>query len=171
MGAVTQNITNTDLDALDLKILAALQQNCRLTLAELSEHVGLSQSPCLRRWRRLEEEGYITGYTALVDRRKLGRKMMAFVEIKLAIHSDEAIERFESAISQAPQVQECFLMTGQRDYYLRVLVDDLEDYDEFVKTVLRSVGNISSMETAFALREVEMRPRVFAPRPARRAKS
>jgi Lrp/AsnC family transcriptional regulator, leucine-responsive regulatory protein len=168
---VTQKPANPDLDALDLKILTALQRNCRLTLAELSEQVGLSQSPCLRRWRRLEEEGYITGYTAQVDRRKLGRKMMAFVEIKLAIHSDDAIERFERAISQAPQVQECFLMTGQRDYYLRVLVDDLEDYDEFVKTVLRSVGNISSMETAFALREVEMRPRTLEPAPARRAKS
>jgi Lrp/AsnC family transcriptional regulator, leucine-responsive regulatory protein len=168
---MTQNIANPDLDALDLKILTALQQNCRLTLAELSEQVGLSQSPCLRRWRRLEEEGYITGYTAQVDRRKLGRKMMAFVEIKLAIHSDDAIERFERAISQAPQVQECFLMTGQRDYYLRVLVDDLEDYDEFVKTVLRSVGNISSMETAFALREVEMRRRTLEPTAARRAKS
>jgi Lrp/AsnC family leucine-responsive transcriptional regulator len=168
---VTQNPAVPDLDALDLKILTALQRNCRLTLAELSEQVGLSQSPCLRRWRRLEEEGYITGYTAQVDRRKLGRKMMAFVEIKLAIHSDDAIERFERAISQAPQVQECFLMTGQRDYYLRVLVDDLEDYDEFVKTVLRSVGNISSMETAFALREVEMRPRALEPSPARRAKS
>jgi Lrp/AsnC family transcriptional regulator, leucine-responsive regulatory protein len=168
---MAQNIANNDLDALDLKILTALQKNCRLTLAELSEHVGLSQSPCLRRWRRLEEDGYITGYTALVDARKLGRKMMAFVEIKLAIHSDEAIEKFERTISQAPQVQECFLMTGQRDYFLRVLVDDLEDYDAFVKTVLRSVGNISSMETAFALREVEMRPRAFTPRPSPRAKS
>ena len=113
---MAQNTANPNLDALDLKILAALQANCRLTLAELSEHVGLSQSPCLRRWRRLEEDGYITGYTAQVDARKLGRKMMAFVEIKLAIHSDEAIETFERAISQAPQVQECFLMTGQRDY-------------------------------------------------------
>lgn len=168
---MTQKPANPDLDTLDLKILAALERNCRLTLAELSDHVGLSQSPCLRRWRRLEEEGYITGYTALVDRRKLGRKMMAFVEIKLAIHSDEAIEKFERAISQAPQVQECFLMTGQRDYFLRVLVDDLEDYDEFVKTALRSVGNISSMETAFALREVEMRPRAFEPPTARRPKS
>src|SRR5688572_11987941 len=168
---MAQNIANPDLDALDLKILAALQANCRLTLAELSEHVGLSQSPCLRRWRRLEEEGYITGYTAQGDRRKLGRKMMAFVEIKLAIHSDEAIERFETAISQAPQLQECFLMTGQRDYYLRVLVDDLEDYDEFGKTVLRSVGYISSMETGLPLPGVGMRPRAFEPRPARRAKS
>src|ERR1044072_9870803 len=95
IGAMAQNIANPDLDALDLKILAALQANCRLTLAELSEHVGLSQSPCLRRWRRLEEDGYITGYTAQVDARKLGRKMMAFVEIKLAIHSDEGIEKFE----------------------------------------------------------------------------
>src|SRR5215510_10098254 len=101
---MTQNIANVDLDALDLRILAALQRNCRLTLAELSEHVGLSQSPCLRRWRRLEEEGYITRYTAVVNARKLGRKMMAFVEIKLAIHSDEAIEMFEQVISQAPQV-------------------------------------------------------------------
>src|SRR5689334_7554377 len=84
---MAQNIANPELDALDLKILTALQKNCRLTLAELSEHVGLSQSPCLRRWRRLEEEGYITGYTALVNARKLGRKMMAFVEIKLAMHS------------------------------------------------------------------------------------
>ena len=167
---MTQNIANPDLDALDLKILAALQENCRLTLAELSEHVGLSQSPCLRRWRRLEEDGYITGYTALVDARKLGRKMMAFVEIKLAIHSDEAIENFERTISQSPQVQECFLMTGQRDYFLRVLVDDLDDYDGFVKTVLRSVGNISSMETAFALREVDMRSRAVEPRSARRGK-
>src|SRR4030095_3256326 len=118
---MAQNIANPDLDALDLKILASLQENCRLTLAELSEHVGLSQSPCLRRWRRLEEEGYITGYTALVDARERGRKMMAFVEIKLAIHSDDAIELFERAIAQASQVQECFLMTGQRDHFLRVL--------------------------------------------------
>jgi Lrp/AsnC family leucine-responsive transcriptional regulator len=103
---MTQNTANSPLDAVDLKILAALQENCRITLAELSEHVGLSQSPCLRRWRRLEDDGYITRYTALVNARKLGRKMMAFVEIKLAIHSDETIEAFERAIRQAPQVQE-----------------------------------------------------------------
>lgn len=167
---MAQNIANFELDALDLKILGALQENCRLTLAELSAHVGLSQSPCLRRWRRLEEEGYITRYTAVVNARKLGRKMMAFVEIKLAIHSDEAIEMFERAISRSPQVQECFLMTGQRDYFLRVLVDDLEAYDDFVKTVLRSVGNISSMETSFALREVKTRTQVFETRAPRRGK-
>ncbi len=170
MSDMTQNTADSELDALDLKILAALQENCRLTLAELSEHVGLSQSPCLRRWRRLEEEGYITGYTAQVNARKLGRKMMAFVEIKLAIHSDEAIEMFEHAIRDAPQVQECLLMTGQRDYFLRVLVDDLEAYDDFVRTVLRSVGNISSMETSFALREVKTRTQVFEARTSQRAK-
>jgi DNA-binding Lrp family transcriptional regulator len=167
---MAQNIANPGLDGTDLKILAALQENCRLTLAELSEQVGLSQSPCLRRWRRLEDEGYITGYTAHVDARRLGRKMMAFVEIKLAIHSDEAVERFERTIGAAPQVQECFLMTGQRDYFLKVQVDDLDGYDEFVKTVLRAVGNISSMETSFVLREVEMRPRAIEARPARRAR-
>lgn len=167
---MTQNIAKSGLDAMDLKILAALQENCRLTLAELSAHVGLSQSPCLRRWRRLEDEGYITRYTAVVNARKLGRKMMAFVEIKLAIHNDEAIEMFERAIARSTQVQECFLMTGQRDYFLRVLVDDLEDYDEFVKTVLRSVGNISSMETSFALREVKTRTQAFETRTARRTK-
>ena len=165
---MTQNSANSSLDAVDLKILAALQENCRITLAELSAHVGLSQSPCLRRWRRLEEDGYITRYSALVNARKLGRKMMAFVEIKLAIHSDEAIETFERAISQAPQVQECFLMTGQRDYLLRVLVDDLDAYDDFVKTVLRSVSNISSMETSFALHEVKALTQVFEMRPAKK---
>ena len=168
---MTQNTAKSGLDAMDQKILAALQENCRLTLAELSAHVGLSQSPCLRRWRRLEDEGYITRYTAVVNARKLGRKMMAFVEIKLAIHSDEAIEMFERAIARSTQVQECFLMTGQRDYALRVLVDDLEDYDEFVKTVLRSVGNISSMETSFALREVKTRTQVFETRGAKRSKA
>ena len=168
MALMAQKTANSELDALDLKILTALQENCRLTLAELSEHVGLSQSPCLRRWRRLEDEGYITRYTAVVNARKLGRKMMAFVEIKLAIHSDDAIEMFERIISKAPQVQECFLMTGQRDYFLRVLVDDLEAYDDFVKTVLRSVGNISSMETSFALREVKTRTQIFEPRAPKR---
>jgi Lrp/AsnC family leucine-responsive transcriptional regulator len=158
---MTQNSANQPLDAVDLKILAALQENCRITLAELSEHVGLSQSPCLRRWRRLEEDGFITRYTAQVNARKLGRKMMAFVEIKLAIHSDDAIEAFERAIRKAPQVQECHLMTGQRDYLLRVLVDDLEDYDAFVKTVLRSISNISSMETSFALHEVKALTQMF----------
>ncbi len=167
---MTQNTTNSVLDAVDLKILAALQENCRITLAELSEHVGLSQSPCLRRWRRLEEDGYITRYTALVNARKLGRKMMAFVEIKLAIHSDEAIGAFERAIRQAPQVQECHLMTGQRDYMLRVLVDDLDAYDDFVKTVLRSVSNISSMETSFALHEVKALTQTFEMRPAKKAR-
>ncbi|HNB28459.1 MAG TPA: Lrp/AsnC family transcriptional regulator [Alphaproteobacteria bacterium] len=167
---MTQNTANSQLDAVDLKILAALQENCRITLAELSEHVGLSQSPCLRRWRRLEDDGYITRYTALVNARKLGRKMMAFVEIKLAIHSDETIEAFERAIRQAPQVQECHLMTGQRDYLLRVLVDDLDAYDDFVKTVLRSVSNISSMETSFALHEVKSLTQSFEMRPAKKQK-
>ena len=82
----------------------------------------------------------------------------------------KAIEMFERAIARSTQVQECFLMTGQRDYSLRVLVDDLEDYDEFVKTVLRSVGNISSMETSFALREVKARTQVFETRTPRRAR-
>lgn len=165
---MAQKSANPGLDAVDLRILAALQENCRLTLAELSEQVGLSQSPCLRRWRRLEEDGYITRYTALINARKLGRRMMAFVEIKLAIHSDEAIEMFERVIRKAPQVQECHLMTGQRDYLLRVLVDDLDDYDEFVKTVLRSVSNISSMETSFALHEVKSRTQLFEPTAAKR---
>jgi len=96
---------------------------------------------------------------------------MAFVEIKLAIHSDEAVERFERTIGAAPQVQECFLMTGQRDYFLKVQVDDLDGYDEFVKTVLRAVGNISSMETSFVLREVEMRPRAIEARPVPRVRA
>lgn len=165
---MTQESANPELDAVDLKILAALQENCRLTLADLSEQVGLSQSPCLRRWRRLEEDGYITRYTALINARKLGRRMMAFVEIKLAIHSDEAIEMFERVIRKAPQVQECHLMTGQRDYLLRVLVDDLDGYDDFVKTVLRSISNISSMETSFALHEVKALTQVFEMRSARK---
>jgi Lrp/AsnC family leucine-responsive transcriptional regulator len=146
---------NPVLDEIDHKILSALQENCRITLAELSERVGLSQSPCLRRWKRLEAEGLIMGYTAQLDMRKLGRQITAFVQVRLGNHQAATIAAFELAMRQSAQVQECFLMTGQRDYFLRVLVNDLEAYDTFIKTCLQGVDHIASIDTSFALHAVK----------------
>lgn len=146
---------NPNLDDIDHKILDALQRNCRITLAELSELVGLSQSPCLRRWKRLEADGLITGYTAQLDMHKLGRKITAFVQMKLGNHRATTIANFEQAMRQMPQVKECFLMTGQRDYFLRVQVSDLESYDHFIKACLQNIDHIASIDTSFALHAVK----------------
>jgi Lrp/AsnC family leucine-responsive transcriptional regulator len=150
-----EKFANSTLDDIDHKILDALQQNCRITLAELSERVGLSQSPCLRRWKRLEADGLIIGYTAQLDMRKLGRKITAFVQMRLSNHQAATIDAFEQTMRQMSQVKECFLMTGQRDYYLRVQVDDLEAYDSFVKSCLQSIDHIASIDTSFALHAVK----------------
>jgi len=155
MGSFVEKFANPDLDDIDHRILAALQENCRITLSELSERVGLSQSPCLRRWKRLEAEGLITGYTAQLDMRKLGRKITAFVQVRLANHQASTIATFERAMQQTAQVKECFLMTGQRDYFLRVQVNDLEAYDSFVKSCLQNIDHIASIDTSFALHAVK----------------
>ena len=150
-----EKFANSTLDDIDHKILDALQQNCRITLAELSERVGLSQSPCLRRWKRLEADGLIIGYTAQLDMRKLGRKITAFVQMRLSNHQAATIAAFEQTMRQMSQVKECFLMTGQRDYFLRVQVDDLEAYDSFVKSCLQKIDQIASIDTSFALHAVK----------------
>ncbi len=128
---------NPILDEIDHKILAALQENCRITLAELSDRVGLSQSPCLRRWKRLEADGLIMGYTAQLDMRKLGRQITAFVQVRLGNHQASTIAAFEL------------------DYFLRVLVNDLEAYDSFIKTCLQGIDHIASIDTSFALHAVK----------------
>jgi DNA-binding Lrp family transcriptional regulator len=155
MDEEMEKTANSSLDEIDHKILTALQENCRITLAELSDRVGLSQSPCLRRWKRLEADGLIMGYTAQLDMRKLGHKITAFVQVRLSNHQATTIAAFEQAMRTSDQVQECFLMTGQRDYFLRVLVSDLEAYDGFIKTCLQSVDHIASIDTSFALHAVK----------------
>jgi Lrp/AsnC family leucine-responsive transcriptional regulator len=145
----------TALDALDRKILSGLQINGRMSLAELSERVGLSPSPCLRRVRHLERSGVITRYVAVIDQRTVGLPVSVFVSIKLEKQKQESLDRFAKAVERWPEVLECYLMTGSRDYWLRVVVPDLEAYERFVKQKLTRLEGIASIESSFALEQVK----------------
>ncbi|MEZ5844144.1 MAG: Lrp/AsnC family transcriptional regulator [Hyphomicrobiaceae bacterium] len=144
-----------DLDAIDRRILAELQENGRLTATELAERAGLTTSPCLRRLRLLEDREVIRGYTALVDQAKVGLPVSVFVSIKLDRQREDAMARFEAAVRRCPEVMECYLMTGPRDYLLRVVARDLADYERFVKDTLTRIEGIANIESSFALGQVK----------------
>ena len=143
------------LDAIDRRLLDQLQENGRLTATELAERVGLTTSPCLRRLRLLEEAGVIRGYTALLDQKKVGLPVSVFVSIKLERQCEDALNRFEAAVRGCPEVLECYLMTGPRDYLLRVVARDLADYERFVKETLTRIDGIANIESSFALGQVK----------------
>jgi len=119
------------LDAVDLKILRLLQDDGRMSLADLADKVGLSASPCLRRVRILEKSGVIARYVAVLDQRAVGLPVSVFVSVKLEKQREELLERFAKTIARWPEVLECYLMTGPRDYWLRVVVPDLAAYERF----------------------------------------
>ncbi|MEL6857877.1 MAG: Lrp/AsnC family transcriptional regulator [Pseudomonadota bacterium] len=143
------------MDSKDRQIVQALQADGRLTNQDLSEHVNLSPSPCLRRVRLLEEQGVIKGYTALVDQKAWGLPVTVFIRIKLERHGDAAVSAFERAIQDLPQVMDCWLMTGRSDYLLRVIAADLDDYEAFVRRELQRVPGIASIDTSFAYGSVK----------------
>jgi Lrp/AsnC family transcriptional regulator, leucine-responsive regulatory protein len=141
-------------DAIDQKILEALQTDGRITNQELADQVGLSPSPCLRRVRQLEADGVISRYVALVDPEALGLSVTAFVRVRLDQQDDRHLEAFETAVSHFPQVMECYLMTGEADYQLRVLVKSLTQFEEFLRHSLTRVPGVANVTTSFALRPV-----------------
>jgi Lrp/AsnC family transcriptional regulator, leucine-responsive regulatory protein len=143
------------LDAIDLKILAALQEDARLPNVDLSEKAGLSPSPCLRRVRELEERGVIRRYVTLVDPGAIGLPVSVFVSVTLERQVEEALEQFEKAIFQRPEVMECYLMTGDADYLLRVVTADLAAYERFLKDHLTRIRGVASIKSSFALKQVK----------------
>lgn len=145
----------SSLDAIDRKILRALQANGKISIGDLAERVGLSPSPCARRVRLLETAGIIKGYAAIVDQKKVGLPISAFASIKLERQREEDLDRFEEAVSRWPEVLDCYLMTGQRDYLMRIVAADLEAYERFIKDRLTRLENIASIETSFALGQVK----------------
>ena len=143
------------LDALDRKILEHLQSDGRTSLANLAAKVGLSASPCLRRVRNLERSGVISRYVAVLNQRAIGLPISVFVSIKLEKQKQEALDQFAKAIARWPEVLECYLMTGPRDYWLRVVVPDLQTYERFLKQKLTRLEGIASIESSFALEQVK----------------
>ena len=143
------------MDQIDRKLLQLLQQDGRMTAQALADRVGLSPSPCLRRIRIMEEKGIIRGYVALVDQKKVDLPVSVFISIKLERQREEELDAFNAAVSQWPEVVEAYLMTGQQDFLLRVVVSDLDAYERFLKTKLTRVEGVSSIESSFALGQVK----------------
>ncbi len=142
------------LDATDHAILAALQVDGRRTNAALAEEVHLSPSACLRRIRRLEDEGIIAGYVALLDRGKVDRGTTVFVEISLDSQQEELLDRFEAAVRLVPEVMSCYLMAGNSDYLLKVAVADVADYERIHRTYMARLPGVAQLRSSFALRTV-----------------
>jgi Lrp/AsnC family transcriptional regulator, leucine-responsive regulatory protein len=142
-------------DPVNLKILRCLQEDGRLSLADLAAKVGLSPSPCLRRVRMLEKAAVITRYVAVLDQRAVGLPVSVFVSVKLEKQREELLDRFAKTIARWPEVLECYLMTGPRDYWLRVVVPDLTAYEQFLKQKLTRLEGIASIESSFALEQVK----------------
>ncbi len=145
------------LDAIDRRILAVLQDNARISNADLAREVGLSPSPCLRRVRALEESGVIRRYVSLLDQAAVGLPVSVFVNVVLERQIESALETFEEAARQRPEVVECYLMTGGSDYLLRVVVSDLAAYERFLKDHLTRIPGVRSIQSSFALKQVAYR--------------
>jgi Lrp/AsnC family leucine-responsive transcriptional regulator len=143
------------LDEIDRKILGVLQENGRIALADLAAKVGLSPSPCLRRVRILEKAGVIARYVAVLDQQAVGLPVSVFISIKLEKQKQDALNRFSTTIARWPEVLECYLMTGPRDYWLRVVVPDLAAYERFLKQKLTRLEGVASIESSFALEQVK----------------
>ena len=149
--------TIDDLDKIDLKILKELAKDGRMAWSKLGEQVGLSLTPVLRRVRVLEEAGFIQGYVARLDEGRLVGRISVLVSVTLVLQSEEVIASFEEKIALAPEVMSCFLMTGDTDYSLRVVVRDLDAYNEFLTRTLTRIPGVAHIKSSFALKTVLFR--------------
>ena len=144
-----------DLDRQDKRILATLQQDGSVTNLELAEKIGLSPSPCARRVKQLEEAGFINRKVTLLNANKLNLKLTALIQISMDRHTPDRFELFEKEVSQYPEVMECLLITGQSaDYQLKVVVADMETYQEFLLNKITRIQGVSDVHSSFILREV-----------------
>jgi DNA-binding Lrp family transcriptional regulator len=143
-----------ELDRYDRAILGVLQGDARVTNARLAELVSLSESACLRRVRALEASGLIQGYTALIDQEKAGYPVNVFVSITLDRQHRSGLEAFEAAVRGIPEIMECYLMTGEHDYLLRLVVADLADFERVHSQHLTGLPSVARIQSSFAMRTV-----------------
>jgi Lrp/AsnC family leucine-responsive transcriptional regulator len=144
-----------DLDKIDRAILIALQADGRATNASLAERVGLSETPCARRLKRLEADGYIEGYRAVLSRSALDLGLVAFVQVRFSVHDRKLSDRFEREIQAIPRIVSCHNVSGTADFLLQVVARDLDDYGTFMRDVLRVLPGVSAVESMLSLREVK----------------
>jgi len=145
------------LDEIDRRILRHLQEDARASNVSLARAVGLSPSPCLRRVRELERRGVLRGAVALVDPAAVGLGVSVFVQVRLATQVEAALERFEAVVLERPEVMECYLMTGEADYLLRVVIPDIPAFQRFLIDHLTRIPGVASIQSSFALKQVKYR--------------
>jgi Lrp/AsnC family leucine-responsive transcriptional regulator len=148
---MNESTLNVEIDEIDRKILRLLQENGRMTNAALAEAVGLTATPMLQRMRKLEQRGVITGYTALVDPKAVGRGTIAFVLVKQAEHRIESHKRVLAAVAKIPEVIECHHVAGEDDFLLKVVVRDIAEYERFLLDRLALIPGIDRVKTIFVL--------------------
>ena len=149
------NQLNNHLDPTDLAILRELQADGRLSNARLSEKLALSETPCWRRLKRLEAEGYIEGYQARLNRTKLGFGVVAFVQVTLADHAGKEPLQFENRVASMPEILSCHNVTGDCDYLLQIVAENLDAYGTFVRDQLRKLPGVASIRSNLSLRDVK----------------
>ncbi len=145
----------TGFDKTDLRMMALLQQDGRLSNAKLAAELSISETPCWRRLKRLEEDGVIEGYQALLSRRKLDLGVLAFVHLSVTQHGEAVTGEIERAILAADNVLTCHNVSGDADFMLTVVAKDLDDYSRFVETTLRKLPGVSAIRSTFSLREIK----------------
>ena len=146
-----------ELDSFDLKLLTALQRRGRASFVELGEAVSLSESACLRRVRALEEQGVISRYAAVIDERAVGLPLSVFVTVTLSSQAESMLTAFETAVATAPEVVECYLMTGSSDYLLRLVVRDVDDLERIHARELTRLPGVTRVSSSIAMRTVVKR--------------
>ncbi len=143
------------IDGIDRKILEVLQRDASLSNAQIASQVGLSVSPCWRRIQRLEREGVIRGRVALLDPAKLGFGVVVFASVKLSSHGRQALPEFESAIREHPEVLECYTVTGEVDFILRIVTQDMHTYEDFLRHHLLQMPTVAEVHSTIALTQVK----------------
>lgn len=152
------------LDRIDYRILAQLQETGDMTVQELGERVGLSHTPCWRRMRRLEKERIIVRRVALLDGERLDLAVNVFVNVSLKRHQENALNRFEEAVQDVPEVVECYSVSGETDFLLRVVVADVRAYEHLLKATLVHLPEVGNLTSTFALRQVKYSTALPLPR-------
>ena len=153
-----------DLDKIDELLLRVLQNNSNISMQELGQRVGLSHTPCWRRVRRLEEHGYINKKVTLLDSSKLDLSVNVFVNVSLRKHQENALTRFENAVADIPEIVECYSVSGDTDFLLRVIVKDVESYEHLLKAQLIHLPEVGNLSSTFALRQVKYTTELPLPR-------
>lgn len=144
-----------ELDKTDRKILSLIQQDASMSAAEIADQVNLSQPPCWRRIKRLEEQGYIHKRTGILDRNKLGLNMVIYTEVKLSANGRQAVNEFQQHIQALPEVTECYLMMGRIDFLLRIVTKDVASYETFYRDHLSLIPDIQELNSTVAMSEVK----------------